>query len=74
LTTKTLALIAEHDPERFSLGGASFMTQDEESSGIIDASDLLGPGKFLLDVQAHKSNPNPALVEYGQLLVMTVSD
>jgi hypothetical protein len=32
-----------------------FITQDEESSGIIDASRFLGPGTFLFDAQVHKA-------------------
>jgi len=47
-------------------------TQDEESSGIIDASDILGRGWFLLDVQAHKLSADPELVEGGQLLALFV--
>jgi hypothetical protein len=46
-----------------------FLTQDEESSGIIDASDILGEGWFLLDVQAHYSLAGE-LVEGGQLLAL----
>jgi len=56
-----------HDPDRFQLGGSAFITQDEESSGIIPAS-FLGAGKYLLDVQAHKDNSDAELVEGGQLL------
>lgn len=52
-------------------------SKDEESSGIIDASDLLGPGWFLLTSQGHLSAaPSPApsaeVVEYGQLLALHV--
>ena len=49
-------------------------TQDEESSGIIDISDILGEGYYLLNVQAHLniSLSQPAVVEPGQLLVMHV--
>jgi hypothetical protein len=52
-----------------------------ESSGIIDASDTLGRGWWLLDVQAHSTTapqPGPTLVpgsstgEDGQLLAMFV--
>jgi Bacterial protein of unknown function (DUF839) len=52
-----------------------------ESSGIIDASDTLGPNWWLLDVQAHGQTapqPGPTLVpgssvgEDGQLLAMFV--
>ena len=53
-------------------GGPRFITQDEESSGIIDAVDILGPGWYLLDVQVHKSDPDPGLVEGGQLVAMYV--
>jgi hypothetical protein len=72
IATGALEVVAEHVADRFAPGGSSFMTRDEESSGIIDASALLGPGKFLLDVQVHKAHPDPALVEHGQLLLMTV--
>ena len=65
----TLNLIAEHDENRFLPGGFEFLTQDEESSGIIDLSDILGEGWFLLDVQAHYSLAGE-LVEGGQLLAL----
>ena len=45
--------VAHHNPKFFDptiLNNSSFITQDEESSGIIDASDILGDGWFLLDV------------------------
>jgi secreted PhoX family phosphatase len=66
-----LALIAQHDPARFLSGSADFQTVDEESSGVMDASDLLGDGWYLLDVQNHKSLGGE-LVESGQLLAMYV--
>ena len=68
----TLTLQAEHDPERFIPGAPSFLTQDEESSGIIDVSDILGEGWFLLDVQAHYNIGDAELVEGGQLLAMHI--
>ena len=52
-----------------------------ESSGIVDASEVLGPGAFLVDVQAHGwdtpvpgGNDAPAVQqrEHGQLLVLRV--
>lgn len=58
--------IAQHDPARFTPGAAGFLTSDEESSGIIEASDLLGPGWFLANVQAHYAIAGE-LVEGGQL-------
>lgn len=70
-----LIQIAQHNPKFFDPSipnNSSFLTQDEESSGIIDASEVLGEGWFLLDVQAHKNNPDAELVEFGQLLAMYV--
>ena len=69
--------IAHHNPKFFEPPAAThpdFITQDEESSGIIDAADILGKGWFLLDVQAHKniSASEPELVEQGQLLAMYI--
>jgi hypothetical protein len=52
-----------------------------ESSGVINASDLLGPGRWLLDVQAHERTapqPGPRLApssssgEAGQLIEITI--
>jgi hypothetical protein len=70
-STKDLARIAQHDPNRFAVGGSSFITQDEESSGVIPAF-FLGSGKYLIDVQNHKESADPELVEGGQLLVLTI--
>src|SRR4030095_4593677 len=47
----TLNDVAVHDQDLFLSGGPNFLTQDEESSGIIDVSDILGQGGFLLDGQ-----------------------
>jgi hypothetical protein len=68
-STGGLARIAEHDPARFGVGGSEFITQDEESSGVIPAP-FLGAGKYLIDVQNHRTSPDPELVEGGQLLVL----
>ena len=71
-----LTLLAQHDPDRFDpaapVGGEPFLTQDEELSGIIDVTEILGSAgqnAFLLDVQAHYGIPGE-LVQGGQLLVM----
>ena len=61
-----LVQIAQHDPARFAVGAPSFLTQDEESSGVIDASEILGKGWYLFDTQAHFPN-GTELVEGGQL-------
>ena len=70
--TDSLTELATHDPDMFVSGGSSFLTQDEESSGIIDVTDILGSAGeqvFLLGVQAHYSISGE-LVQGGQLLVM----
>jgi hypothetical protein len=67
----TLTEILHHDESRFLAGGSQFLTQDEESSGII-AAPFLGEGKYLLDVQAHYLNTDTTLVEGGQLLELKV--
>jgi hypothetical protein len=66
-----LNLVGEHDLARFLAGGANFLTQDEESSGVTDVSDILGDGWFLLDVQAHYGIAGE-LVEGGQLLALRI--
>jgi len=75
--TKVLQLIARHDIARFGdLGLPGALTQDEESSGIIDITRILegvrGTGNryLLLDDQAHFALGGE-LVEGGQLLLMT---
>jgi hypothetical protein len=69
IAADTLTVIAEHDATRFITGGAQFLTQDEETSGIVDASDVLGDGWFLAVVQAHYAT-DTELVEGGQLLAL----
>ena len=67
IVNDSLFEIAAHDSTRFLSGGANFLTQDEESSGVIDASAILGPGMFLTTVQAHYGIAGE-VVEGGQLL------
>ena len=67
IATDSLRVIGVHDSTRFLAGGASFITQDEEASGPIDAQAILGPGMYLTSVQAHNSIPGE-VVEGGQLL------
>jgi hypothetical protein len=72
--TDTLTAVARADANRFVEGASGYLgTRDEESSGIIDVSDILGEGWFLLDVQV-PGNPtlDPELVARGQLLAMRV--
>ncbi|MCB1124252.1 MAG: hypothetical protein KJT03_22060, partial [Verrucomicrobiae bacterium] len=65
--TGELTDVARHNPDIFAPGAPNFLTTNEESSGIIDVSDILGEGWYLASIQAHASHPSPALVEYGQL-------
>jgi len=71
-------LLAKFDPALFAPatpgGSNAVLTTDEESSGIIDVSDALGRSTFLFDAQVHKANPDPELVEEGQLLTLEVDD
>lgn len=80
--TDVLTKVARHDPARFgdlTAPATAPFNQDEETSGIIDASSILGGGMYLLVDQSHyainAANPrgftNPdELVEGGQLLAM----
>lgn len=70
IASDTLLEVARHDPARFT--GPGRLTNDEESSGIVDAEKILGKGWYLLDVQAHYPHPDPELVEGGQLLALYV--
>jgi len=80
----TLTMLGKHDPARFgdiSIPAAPGFNQDEESSGVIEVTDIFTGAKgydttqfryFLLDVQAHfnVSATDPDVVEKGQLLLM----
>lgn len=66
----TMEAVAQHDPSRFLLGGVNFLTQDEESSGMIPVGDILGEGWYLTVVQAHYNAGDAELVEGGQLLAL----
>ena len=70
--TDKLVEVGHHDTDLFAPASPDFVTQDEESSGVIDASDLLGDGWFLLDDQVHKALADPELVERGQFLALHV--
>jgi len=72
IASDTLTQVAEHDPARFAPPATAPFTQDEESSGVVDASAILGTGWYLLDIQAHYPNADPELVEGGQLLAVHI--
>jgi len=67
--TDALTQLAQHDASRFLSGGANFLTQDEEASGVIDVSHILGSAGenvYLIDTQSHLA-VGGELVEGGQL-------
>lgn len=80
-STKTLTLLAQHDEVRFGdyyTNVTGTLTADEESSGVIDVTSLLGRNDgrtyFLIADQNHAAatGTNAAeLVEGGQLLLMS---
>jgi uncharacterized protein DUF839 len=74
IETGARGVLATFDPALFAAGSPTLITTDEESSGIIDARSVLGRGWYLFDAQVHKANPDPALVEEGQLLALKVDD
>ena len=70
--------IAVHDAARFTKGAPGFLTEDEESSGVIEVTDLLakassryadGRRYYLLNVQAHYAT-DAELIEGGQLVLL----
>ncbi|MEJ7639314.1 MAG: alkaline phosphatase PhoX [Singulisphaera sp.] len=80
IATDSLSLVTKHDPSRFGdlINGVASpasppFNQDEESSGIIDVSHILGEGWFLADVQAHYNIGDTELVEGGQLFAIYVA-
>lgn len=73
ITGKTVQIL-ESDRSRFIIGSTNFLTQDEESSGIIDVTDILGrnDGKqyYLGNMQAHYGI-GAELVEGGQVYLIS---
>jgi hypothetical protein len=72
-----LGTVAQFDAALFTQGQPGFVTQDEESSGIIDVESIYGiPGTFLFDAQVHAAPVNNVAeyVERGQLLRLQVDD
>jgi hypothetical protein len=68
--TDALTLLAAHDESRFIIGGANYLsTQDEEASGIIDVQEILGSGMFILVDQAHYTISGQ-VVQGGQILAL----
>ena len=76
VATDSLVLVSQHRPTLFTTGQPGFLTQDEEASGIIDVSSILGYRAYLIADQVHSTNGIPAglntteLRENGQLQLM----
>lgn len=74
----TVKVLAAHDAALYTGSAATnptFKTLDEESSGVIDVTHILGDADtkaYLLDVQSHNALADPELVQDGQLLAMYV--
>lgn len=78
--TKKMYELASHDQDRFGNDLGQLPTapynNDEESSGVIDVTSILGgDGRsyYLVDVQAHY-NISGELVQGGQLLLLAVDE
>ena len=72
IATDSLIEIASNSAEYFTSGSANFQTIDDETSGIIDASPVLGAGWFLATSQSHASAGDGELVQRGQLVAINV--
>jgi hypothetical protein len=76
IASDNLTLIAKHDPARFgdiNVSSTLPFNQDEETSGVIDVSNILGPDYFLLDDQSHYRTDIPSdIVEGGQYLALHI--
>lgn len=75
IATDQIKLLAKHDPAKFgdivagvAQAATAPFTNDEETSGIIDMSDILGAGNFIVVDQAHYNVGDTEAVEGGQLL------
>lgn len=76
IAKKTLRPIAIHTPAFFTAGSPSFITADEETSGIIDISAIMGtPDTYLYVDQIHAAPAANAaeVVERGQLCILAPS-
>lgn len=72
LVSDSMIEIGISDSTRFLTGGSNYIgTQDEETSGIVDAWDTIGPGWWLLNMQSHNSLGGE-LVEGGQLMAVFI--
>ena len=73
IAADSMTEIGISDANSFVTGAAAFLTQDEETSGIVDAYDIVGPGWWILNMQAHYPS-TVELVEGGQLLAVYIPE
>lgn len=71
IVADSLVDVGISDTQFFTTGAPGFLTTNEETSGIIDAWDILGPGWWLLNMQAHYGISGE-LVEGGQLMAVFI--
>jgi hypothetical protein len=75
----TALQVARANPTFFSSGGANFLTASEEMSGIIDVTTVVKPASwfqtgrryYLADIMDHSTEPEPELVQGGQLYLLS---
>ena len=71
--------VVRADPRIFSIGGGNYLTQTEELSGIIDVTQVVKPAPwfqagrryYLADIMDHSPEPDPELVQGGQLYLLS---
>jgi hypothetical protein len=71
IVADSLVDVGISDTQFFTTGAPGFLTTNEETSGIVDAWDILGPGWWLLNMQAHYGISGE-LVEGGQLMAVFI--
>ena len=77
IATGTIEELAQHDQlSFFDNASASFLTTNEESSGIISLENILGAGWFAVSIQVHEDDflsDEATQVEGGQLILMNIA-
>ncbi|HVF84203.1 MAG TPA: hypothetical protein VM913_08550, partial [Sphingomicrobium sp.] len=75
IATDSLTQIAGFDPAVVTTSGSRYITQNEESSGVVDVSSFLGDADtnvYLVNAMLHKATGSSATLEKGQLMAMYV--
>jgi hypothetical protein len=71
--------VVRANPTFFSVGGGNYLTSSEELSGIIDVTQVVKPAPwfqagrryYLADIMDHSTEPDPELVQGGQLYLLS---